>query len=154
MKKKGVNKFYKIGFFTILAVLTILIAFPLIMPHEESIPELPKAMLVPYTADWFLNDYTENQIVFYVSMANYGFGDSTDINISCELFQQYENGTKIDDEPEYTTTKTLEKIEKTSTKKFVVTGSDINQINLQAPYLGLCRVSSCKNCEALSDRLL
>jgi len=151
------NKFYKIGFYSILAILVILIAFPLIIPQENSytVPAAePQAQLVPYTLKYFLNEVVEDEIVFYVSMANYGYADATNVKVDCDLYKQNDDGSLVDREPDYTASKTFDIIKETSTEEIVVTGLGINKLDLQSSYLGLCKVSSCDDCEVLSQRLM
>lgn len=103
-----------------------------------------KAMMAGYFISWGENLDNSEEVIFSMSVINYGFTEAKDVELTCYI--ESSTGRKI-----YETTKKVGNIASTSIayKEIIVAPNKVVSMNSY----GGCYISNCTDCILLSDRI-
>jgi hypothetical protein len=103
--------------------------------------------------DWGPNENNENELLFQPTVANFGYIEATEVEVTCEVYETDEDGFAVSDYPVLTTSGEIGNVASTSTKITELTYDVSNTYVDTNKTMAVCYVSSCADCEILIDRL-
>lgn len=116
----------------------------------EEVPE-EKALVLGMLNSWGENMYDSSENIFSVDIYNFGGVEAKNVEVTCEVNIGDEYGYEISDVPVSVVTKNVGNVASTSYKYFEI-NQDISEEEGNYP-LANCYVSSCENCEILSEKI-
>ena len=118
-------------------------------------PKIPeeKALITPYTLEWFVNTYNQDEILYDVVVYNYGYKDAKNVLVNCELYRTDEEGNFLSTIPLKFVSKNFGTIRATSYKNEYVSQLGGRSLNDDWYFIPVCEVKSCEDCEILDERI-
>lgn len=114
---------------------------------------IEKALITPYTRDWWINFYNEDEFIWEVSLFNYGYTEARNINVVCEMYLSDEEGYLISEDSIISSSRNVGNLASTSYRIVEIYGLGAKDIDDSAYLFAVCSVESCDNCDILDDRL-
>lgn len=117
----------------------------------ETCPE-ENAMMIGIMNSWGENMYDSSENIFDVSVANYGYSEAKNVEVTCKVYDSDIDGNIISEIPIGTVTKKIGNVASVS-YKYVELYLEQNS-RMDDFSTALCSVTRCDNCEILEDRIL
>lgn len=100
---------------------------------------------------WGFNQYNSSEILFDVSIYNYGYSEARNMQVTCEMYEGDREGNFKNETPFLNVTKKIGNLASTSYKDVQLSIASNPSINDYT--LSYCFILSCENCEILDNRL-